>query len=150
VPIPPLITADDLAALLATPAADVRVVDATTRLSLGADGEPYSVAPGHDGHLAEHVPGAVFADLAGAFSDPDARFAFTLPSAERFAAAAGALGIGDGTHVVAYDTGGRAWATRLWWLLRVFGHDAVSVLDGGLAAWTRASTWSPAPTRCAS
>ena len=27
------------------------------------------------------------------------------------------------------------WATRLWWQLRYFGFDAVSVLDGGLPAW---------------
>jgi thiosulfate/3-mercaptopyruvate sulfurtransferase len=26
----------------------------------------------------------------------------------------------------------------LWWLLRYFGHDEVSVLDGGLVAWTAA------------
>ncbi|MCO1655541.1 sulfurtransferase [Pseudonocardia humida] len=135
---PPLVTADELAALLDGAPDDVRVVDASTRLALAGEGEPYTATPARDGYLAEHVPGAVFADIPGAFSDPDARFAFTLPSPSRFAAAAAELGIGDRTHVVAYDTGGSAWATRLWWLLRTFGHDGVSVLDGGLGAWKAA------------
>jgi len=68
------------------------------------------------GYRAEHVPGAVFADVPNALSDPGARFPFALPTPERFAAAAGGLGIGDDTHVVAYDTATGAWATRVWWL----------------------------------
>jgi thiosulfate/3-mercaptopyruvate sulfurtransferase len=67
-------------------------------------------------------------------------------------AAIGRLGIGDGTHVVAYAQDVPMWATRLWWLLRYFGHDDTSVLDGGLVAWTAAdgpvepgeSTYPPA------
>ena len=66
----------------------------------------------------------------GALSDPASPFAFTLPAAEHFAAAAGHLGIGDGTHVIAYTQDAPMWATRLWWLLRYFGHDGTSVLDG--------------------
>ena len=41
----------------------------------------------------------------------------------------------EDTLVVAYDEAGEAGAARLWWLLRHFGHDAVTVLDGGLRAW---------------
>lgn len=131
--LPILISADELAAALDRP--DLRILDATTHISIPDEGGPYTVTPGREGYRAEHVPGAVFADVPGALSDPDAEFAYTLPTPERFAAAAGALGIGDGTHVVVYDTAGAAWATRVWWLLRVFGFDTVSVLDGGLAAW---------------
>jgi thiosulfate/3-mercaptopyruvate sulfurtransferase len=56
-----------------------------------------------------------------------------LPSAERFAAAAGRAGIGDGVFVVAY--GNLGGPERLWWLLRHFGHDDCAVLVGGLDAW---------------
>ena len=136
--LPPLVSADELAAVLDAGGARILVLDATTRLEVLADGQPYTVTSGRDGYLAEHVPGAVFADLPNALSDPGGRFAFTLPTAEQFGTAAGGLGIGDDTHVVVYDTANNAWATRVWWLLRVFGHDAVSVLDGGLAAWTAA------------
>jgi thiosulfate/3-mercaptopyruvate sulfurtransferase len=58
-----------------------------------------------------------------------------LPSPEVFARAIGALGIGDGDRVVVYDSRGVVSAARVWWTLRVFGHDAVAVLDGGLPKW---------------
>lgn len=136
--LPPLVSTDELARALAAGAPSLRVLDATTRLEVAADGQPYVVTPARDDYLAEHVPGAVFADVPNALSDPVSPLGFTLPTPERFAAAAGALGIGDDTHVVVYATGNTALATRVWWLLRVFGHTAVSVLDGGLVAWKAA------------
>ncbi|MBN9139676.1 MAG: sulfurtransferase [Micrococcales bacterium] len=91
---------------------------------------------GHEQYLLEgHVPGAVFADLIEEFSDPEGAYPFTRPDAARFAAAAGALGVGDGTTVVVYDTAVGQWAARLWWLFRAFGYDRVAVLDGGLKKW---------------
>lgn len=85
---------------------------------------------------AGHIPGARFADLTTAFSDPDTAFPFTRPGAAAFARAAGALGIHHGQRVVVYDDDTGIWAARLWWLFRAYGHDTVAVLDGGLAAWT--------------
>src|SRR5206468_12846487 len=41
----------------------------------------------------------------------------------------------DGMQVVAYDQDTGMFASRLWWLLRWLGHDAVAVLDGGFARW---------------
>jgi thiosulfate/3-mercaptopyruvate sulfurtransferase len=114
---------------------DLVVLDATVELHFPEEG-PYTAASERAGYLDQHVPGAVFADVLGDLSDPDGAHLFTLPSPERFAAAAGALGIGPGRRVVVYDRGAGAWATRLWWLLRVFGFDDVAVLDGGLPAWT--------------
>lgn len=37
--------------------------------------------------------------------------------------------------MVAYDQNNGMFASRLWWLLRWLGHDAVAVLDGGIAKW---------------
>lgn len=37
--------------------------------------------------------------------------------------------------MVVYDSALGQWASRFWWLLRAFGHDAAAVLDGGLTAW---------------
>ncbi len=85
-----------------------------------------------------HVPGSAFADLF-ALGDPHAsRHSFTLPSAEHFAAAVGTLGIGSAHRVILYDRRENMWASRLWWMLRVFGHDQAAVLDGGWAAWQAA------------
>jgi thiosulfate/3-mercaptopyruvate sulfurtransferase len=131
--LPRLVSPKWLAARLEHP--DLVVVDATVELRFPPEGGPYSAVPGRPGFEAAHIPGAVFGDLVTDLSDPGAAHLFTLPAPERFAAAAGRLGIGDGRRVVVYDQGAGAWATRLWWQLRVFGHDAVAVLDGGLPAW---------------
>ena len=116
----------------------VRVFDATVFLRRAVDGGPYTVESGRVSYARAHLPGAGFADIPGELSDPASPLAFTVPVAGRFAGSAARLGIGDGTHVVAYSQDAPMWATRLWWLLRYFGHDDTSVLDGGLAAWTAA------------
>ena len=116
----------------------LRVIDATVYLDRPASGGPYTPRSGRPEYDREHIPGAAFADLIGALSDPEGPYPFWLPSDERAAAAFGALGIGPGTHVVAYAQDNPMWATRLWWLLRYFGFDECSVLDGGLPAWRAA------------
>jgi len=58
-----------------------------------------------------------------------------LPTAEHFAAAMSRAGVGADTHVIAYDFGDGSTAARLWWLLRYYGHERVSLLDGGIARW---------------
>ncbi|WP_309714103.1 rhodanese-like domain-containing protein [Pseudolysinimonas sp.] len=129
----PLVSAQWLADHLGVD--DLVVVDASVVSYTLPNGKPGSLS-GHEQYVAEgHLPGAVFADLIDEFSDPDGRFPFTRPDVARFAAAAGALGIGSDTTVVVYDTTLGQWAARFWWLLRAFGHDAAAVLDGGLTAW---------------
>ncbi len=72
-------------------------------------------------------------------ADPQAQFAHTLPTPTGFADAAERLGISNGDHVVVYDRSGVAMAAaRVWWMFRVFGHENVQVLDGGLPAWENA------------
>lgn len=88
---------------------------------------------GREQYLAGHVPGASFLDLETDLSDPsiEGQGRHPLPSAARFAEAAGRAGIANDAFVVAY--GAMGGAERLWWLLRHFGHDACAVID--LAAW---------------
>jgi thiosulfate/3-mercaptopyruvate sulfurtransferase len=85
-----------------------------------------------------HVPGAVFVDLDTALTDHGADPAdagrHPLPEPAAFAAAMGALGIGDEDTVIAYDDAGGVIAARLVWMLRAIGHEA-ALLDGGLGAW---------------
>lgn len=90
---------------------------------------------GRELYLAGHIPGASFLDVDDDLSDlsvPDAG-RHPLPSADRFAAATGRVGIGAGVYVVAY--GSMGGAERLWWLLRHFGHDDCAVLLGGIDVW---------------
>jgi thiosulfate/3-mercaptopyruvate sulfurtransferase len=132
-------------------AGEIVVLDATVHLDPPTSAsEPYSVRSGRPGWERAHVPGSRFADLVEALSDPDASLPFTLPSPERFCEAMARLGVDDDTLVVTYDADSGMWAARLWWMLRVFGHDRVAVLDGGLAAWSAAghpvtSEATPAP-----
>jgi thiosulfate/3-mercaptopyruvate sulfurtransferase len=86
-----------------------------------------------------HVPGAVYAhldrDLSGAKTGWNGRH--PLPRVEDLAERFGAWGIRDDVQVIAYDGTTGMFASRLWWLLRYLGHDAVAVLDGGWARWIR-------------
>jgi thiosulfate/3-mercaptopyruvate sulfurtransferase len=58
-----------------------------------------------------------------------------LPSPEVFAAAVGALGIGDGMRIVVYDGLGLFAAPRVRWTFRTFGARDVVILDGGFPQW---------------
>lgn len=83
-----------------------------------------------------HIHGAHFFDIDHC-SDRNTPLDHMLPPVRRLAEYAGELGIGNDTHVVVYDASefGAFSAPRVWWMFRVFGHNSVSVLDGGLKKW---------------
>jgi len=83
-----------------------------------------------------HIPGAVFFDIDG-IADHSTGLPHMMPSPGEFSKAVGALGIGDGETVVAYDGSGIFSAPRLWWMFKAMGHDNVKVLDGGFPKWKR-------------
>lgn len=121
----PLVTTDWLARNLGAPG--LVVADATYHL-------PNTGRDGRSEYLAAHLPGAVFFDV-DAIKDPANPLPHMIPSPQDFAAAMGALGIGNHDHVVVYDAHGLMSAARAWWMLRLYGHDRVSILDGGLPTW---------------
>jgi len=92
---------------------------------------------GMDQYRAAHVPGAVYADLARDLSGKADGHSgrHPLPGLDAIVATFRQLGISDGSQVVAYDQSSGMYASRLWWMLRYMGHDAVAVLDGGFAKW---------------
>jgi thiosulfate/3-mercaptopyruvate sulfurtransferase len=120
-----LISTDWLAAHLAAP--DVHIVDGSWHMP-AARRDPRAE------YAAQHIPGAVFFDI-DEIADTDSDLPHMLPSPEKFASKARELGLGDGNRIVVYDTTGASAAARVWWMFRVFGHDDVAVLDGGLAKW---------------
>jgi thiosulfate/3-mercaptopyruvate sulfurtransferase len=95
------------------------------------------VAWGEGAWKAGHIPGAAYAhldrDLSGPKTGQNGRH--PLPDVTVLAETFSRLGITSGRQVVAYDQDSGMFASRLWWLLRWLGHDAVAVLDGGLAKW---------------
>jgi len=84
-----------------------------------------------------HIPGARFFDIE-AVSDHATDLPHMLPKAEFFAQSAASLGISNETQVIVYDQRGIFSSARVWWMFRVFGHDKVAVLDGGLPKWLAA------------
>ncbi|MDH6212725.1 sulfurtransferase [Streptomyces pseudovenezuelae] len=113
------------------------VVDATCLLPSPRHDGDYRYVSGREGWAERHLPGSRHADLTGDFSDHDASYHFAVPAPDALAAALARLGVGRGSAVVTYDTGGGIWAARLWWMLRAISVP-VAVLDGGLAAWEAA------------
>lgn len=91
---------------------------------------------GRGSYEGSHIPTAGFADLLGDLCDTGSTLGFALPTAQQFCAAMGALGVGDDSRVVLYDSFNSVWAARVWWMLRWVGFDHAALLDGGLKAWT--------------
>ena len=120
-----LVSTQWLAAHLSAP--DLRVLDGSWHM-------PQARRDPRAEFLAAHLPGAVFFDIDG-IADHATPLPHMLPTAEAFAEAVGALGVGAGDRVVVYDTRGVVSAARVWWTFRAFGHEAVAVLDGGLPKW---------------
>jgi thiosulfate/3-mercaptopyruvate sulfurtransferase len=112
------------------------VFDCTTHL-IPDPKVTYQVVPGRADFEQAHIPGAQFVDVQADLSDTSHRFRFMQPAAEAFATAMRRFGVSDESRVVLYSTANMWWATRVWWLLRVFGHDDAAVLDGGFQAWRR-------------
>ena len=123
-----LVGADALAASLE--AAGLRIIDARFALM-----DPQAGGLGYD---SSHLPGAAYADLNLDLSEPGVpgEGRHPLPDEANFTRKLGAWGIAPGDQVVVYDAGdGSMAAARLWWMLKLLGHERVAVLDGGLAGW---------------
>ena len=83
---------------------------------------------------AARIPGARFFDI-DLIADRHSSLPHMVPTAEEFALRMGELGVTNASRVVCYDQHGMFSAPRAWWMLRLFGHDQVAVLDGGLPKW---------------
>jgi thiosulfate/3-mercaptopyruvate sulfurtransferase len=120
-----LVTTDWLADHLEAP--DVRIVDASWHM-------PSTNRNARAEFEAAHIPGAVYFDI-DEIKDAGNPLPHMLPSPEKFSSRMRGMGLGDGNRVVVYDSTGVSAAARVWWMFRVFGHEDVAVLDGGLQKW---------------
>ncbi|WP_081822230.1 3-mercaptopyruvate sulfurtransferase [Acidocella facilis] len=135
----PLLRPAELLAALGQP--DLAILDATYFL-------PNEGQDGAANFRQAHLPGARFFDI-DAVADHASGLPHMLPTPEAFATAMRDLGISNTTRIIVYDQRGIFSAPRLWWMLRVFGHDNVQVLNGGLPGWIDAGgiteTGAPGP-----
>ena len=127
----PVITVTELAAMIAD---GDKIVVADCRF------DPFAPEAGPAAYAQGHIEGAhylhLMRDLAGPVGETGGHA--PVPSPEDFSALMRRIGLDSDSLLVAYDGGGLAAASRLWWLGRYFGHARVAVLDGGMAAWQAA------------
>src|SRR3954453_5102153 len=112
------------------------VLDCTTHLIPNPE-ITYDVVPGREDFEKGHIKGAQFCDVSRDVSDTSHKFRFMRQEPAAFAAAMRRFGISDDTKVILYSTTSPQWASRVWWLLREFGHDNAAVLNGGWQKWSR-------------
>jgi thiosulfate/3-mercaptopyruvate sulfurtransferase len=120
-----LVGTEWLAAHLGEPG--LRILDASYK-------QPGIAPTAREDYDRGHIPGAVFFNIDDV-AQPGTTLPHMVPSPERFAEKMAERGVSDDDRVVVYDTVGLSSAGRAWWLLRLFGHDNVALLDGGLPKW---------------
>jgi thiosulfate/3-mercaptopyruvate sulfurtransferase len=120
-----LVSTEWLAAHLGDP--QVRILDSSFK-------QPGITPTAREDYDVGHIPGAVFFDIDDV-AEPGTGLPHMIPSPERFAAKMVERGIGNGDKIIVYDANGLSSAGRAWWMMRLFGHDNVALLDGGLPKW---------------
>src|SRR4029077_13152732 len=92
---------------------------------------------GEEQYREAHIRGALFAHLDRDLSAPKTgrNGRHPLPDPKDFATWLEKSGVLRTDQVVCYDAANGAMAARLWWMRRWIGHEAVAVLDGGIAKW---------------
>jgi thiosulfate/3-mercaptopyruvate sulfurtransferase len=94
-------------------------------------------------YIRGHIPGAVWTNYLkdGWRSKDKGGTAGQLSPTPKLEKLIGSLGIDNSTHVVIVPQGGKALdmgtATRIYWTFKVLGHDNVSILNGGMVAYTK-------------
>lgn len=86
-------------------------------------------------YAQSHIPGAVHLGYAQIVAAEKPVMGL-LPSPAQLGETFSALGLTHEHHVVAYDDEGGGRAARLLWTLAACGHENISLLNGGLHAWS--------------
>jgi thiosulfate/3-mercaptopyruvate sulfurtransferase len=118
---------------------NVRVVDMRGHVHVQTEPDGYQTARyvgAREEHEQGHIPGAVYLDWTHDIVDLRDPVPAQVAGPQKIATVLGQVGIGDDTLVIAYDNHPASqFATRLWWLLRYYGHDNARVLNGGWKKW---------------
>jgi thiosulfate/3-mercaptopyruvate sulfurtransferase len=89
--------------------------------------------------LIGHIPGAVDiwrTDISA--DDSEYPFGGMRASAEKMKNVLGNYGVDSDTHILIYDAKADYDAARLWWILDMYGHKKISLIDGGIDGWEEA------------
>ena len=124
-----LITVKQLVEALAKFPKNIRVLDSSWH-PIAAERDPFAE------YIAGHIPDAQFFDLEEC-RDKSSKYDNTLPPPSDFENYIGHLGIKNDTHVILYENNSSGFysAPRAWYNFRAFGHQSISLLNGGLPRW---------------
>jgi len=96
------------------------------------------VMPDEDAALPQgYIPSAQYFDI-DVVADLSSPMTHMLSSGDMFSSAVSEMGIRNTDHVICYDRHGVRASPRVWWNFKAFGHETVSILDGGLPSWISA------------
>ncbi len=83
-----------------------------------------------------HIRGAMYWDV-DVHSDKDSPYPHMMSNSDYWTRMLWSFGIQNEDHIVVYDFSETYSSCRLWWSLKYFGHENVSVLDGGMKKWLK-------------
>ena len=106
---------------------NVRIIDGTLHM-------PTSDLNAFEVFKEKHIPNAVFIDLEE-ISNQSSNLPHMMPDNNYFSKKISSLGINNNDHLVIYDMYGMFSAARIWFMFKAFGHEKVSILNGGFPAW---------------
>ena len=104
-----------------------KILDATFYL-------PDSGLNAEEEYKKKHIPGAVFFDI-NKVADPNNSLPHMIPQKDLFSKMMQNLGLNNEDEIVIYDNSSFLSSARAWFLFRYFGHDKVSIMQGGLENW---------------
>ena len=81
-----------------------------------------------------HIPNARFFDI-DKISDENSKIPHMIPSKNKFSSMVSDLGIKNEDTVVLYDNSVFFSSARAWWMFKIFGHEKIRIIDGGLKSW---------------
>ena len=84
----------------------------------------------------KHIEGAMFWDI-DEHSDKDSPYPHMMSNSDYWARMLWSFGIQNHDHIIVYDYSDTYSSCRLWFALKYFGHQKVSVLDGGMKKWLK-------------
>tara|TARA_Y100000817_G_scaffold117000_1_gene91715 strand:- start:419 stop:1228 length:810 start_codon:yes stop_codon:yes gene_type:complete len=107
----------------------VKIFDATWHM-------PSSKRDAKKEYDEKHIEGAIFWDV-DEHSDKDTSYPHMMSNSEYWTKMLTDFGIQNNDHIVTYDNSDLYSSCRLWFALKYFGHEKVSVLDGGMKKWLK-------------
>ena len=106
---------------------EIKIIDGTWHM-------PGSGINGFDIFKEKHIPNAIFIDL-DEVSDINSDLPHMMPDENYFSEKISSLGISNNDHLIIYDMYGMFSAARIWFMFKAFGHNNISLLNGGFPAW---------------